>query len=71
MRFNSFIVPLVVVVSLFLLFMNNFKIGSLNLNGSREMKKRATVYELIRLKCLDVLLVQETHSDVGNTADWN
>lgn len=39
--------------------MNTFKIGSLNLNGSREARK-----------LIDFLLLQETHSDGSSATEW-
>jgi len=51
--------------------MDVFKVGSLNVNGAREEKKRALVFETAKMKRIDVLFLQETHSDVGNEADWS
>ncbi|KAI4878377.1 hypothetical protein NFI96_005411 [Prochilodus magdalenae] len=50
--------------------MESFKISTLNVNGARDGGKRAKVFELVRQKRLDVVLLQETHSDVNNSADW-
>lgn len=47
---------------IFFLFMAECKISSLNLNGARDPRKRASVYELIKLKSVDICFVQETHS---------
>lgn len=44
--------------------------GTLNLNGARDIKKRAMLYNLIKQKKMDVMLVQETHSDGLNENDW-
>ena len=50
--------------------MCDFKIASLNLNGAGDIKKRMELYELMKLKCIDVMFVQETHSTVSNEAAW-
>lgn len=34
------------------------------------LKKRMQLYELIKHKNIDVMYVQETHSDCSNTIDW-
>ncbi len=38
------------------LIMSNFKISSLNVNGARDVNKRAQVYELMKLKNIDVIV---------------
>lgn len=45
-------------------------IASLNVNGARDDVKRMKVYETMKQKQLDVLLLQETHSDDINVTDW-
>ncbi len=40
--------------------------SSLNVNGTRGVRKRAHVYELMKLKKIDVLFLQETHSTKEN-----
>ena len=50
--------------------MDGFKVGSLNVNGARAARKRALVFDTARTKHVDVLFLQETHSDVFNEADW-
>ena len=59
---------LVLVISSFL--MGDFKIGSLNINGARSDIKRASIFRLMDLKKLDILFLQETHSDIENENDW-
>lgn len=44
--------------------------GSLNINGARDVQKRMLLYELIKQKNIDVMYVQETHSDCRNAIDW-
>lgn len=44
--------------------------GSLNLNGGQDLHKRALLFELIKQKNIDVMYVQETHSDCFNESDW-
>lgn len=46
------------------------RVSSLNLNGARDMHKRALLFELIKQKNIDVMFVQETHSDCINEIDW-
>ncbi|KAI4900061.1 hypothetical protein NFI96_009346 [Prochilodus magdalenae] len=50
--------------------MEGFKISTLNVDGARDGVKRAKVFELVKQKRLDVVLLQETNSDVNNSADW-
>lgn len=57
---------LLVILLLFLLYvclMENLHITSLNINGARDSRKKAALYESVKQKRVDVLLVQETHSD--------
>jgi len=50
--------------------MSQLKIGTLNLNGAREVRKRMMLYEFINQKSVDVMFIQETHSDQRNEVDW-
>lgn len=50
--------------------MSAIKVGTLNLNGARDIQKRALLFELIRQKGVDVMFIQETHSDCLNEIDW-
>ena len=68
--FNLSFVVCGLLVSSLLFLMENFKIGSLNINGARDVRKRAALYELSRVKHIDVLFLQETHSDPDNQTDW-
>lgn len=45
-------------------------VSTLNLNGARDMRKRVSVYDLMRMKHLHVLMVQETHSDGSVEIEW-
>ena len=54
-----------------IIIMDAFKKGSLNVNGAREERKRAVVFDMAKMKHIDVLFLQETHSDVGNEAEWS
>ncbi len=56
-------------VSLFLL-MGVVHFASLNINGARESRKRAQIFETMTQKRIDVLFLQETHSDLGNAVEW-
>lgn len=51
--------------------MDGFKVGSLNINGGREDRKTAVVFEMTRMKHTDVLFIQETHTNNGNETDWS
>lgn len=55
---------------LFIYLMAEVCIASLNVNGARNIKKRAELFEIVRQKRIDVTLVQETHSDVKIAVDW-
>ncbi len=44
--------------------MESFKIGSVNINGGRDVRKRMSLNEYIQNKSIDITFVQETHSDV-------
>lgn len=55
---------------LFYFSMGDIRIASLNVNGARDRVKRSMMYELMGQKKIDVLLVQETHSDVTNAVEW-
>lgn len=50
--------------------MGEINLASLNANGARDFKKRAQVYELMKQKKIDVLFIQETHSDASNAVEW-
>ncbi|KAI4883755.1 hypothetical protein NFI96_007667 [Prochilodus magdalenae] len=50
--------------------MEQLRIGSLNINGGRDRMKRAMVSESFKQKKLDVLFLQETHSDSDNEVEW-
>ena len=50
--------------------MKNLNVFTLNLNGARDKKKRMLLYELMKVKRIDVAFVQETHSDGNNEIDW-
>ena len=50
--------------------MRTFSFSTINVNGARDIKKRMLLYELMRLKRIDVLFAQETHSDGKNEIDW-
>ncbi len=43
---------------------------SLNRNGATDFRKRVQAFELMKHKNIDLLFLQETLSDIENTADW-
>lgn len=53
----------------FSLSMCHVNIATLNLNGARDMHKRAELFEVIHQKKIDVTLLQETHTVFNNAAD--
>ncbi len=46
------------------------KLGFLNINGAREEVKRAALFNLLKVRQLNVVFLQETHSTVDNEVDW-
>lgn len=50
--------------------MSVVRVGTLNMNGARDPYKRALLFELIKQKQIDVVFIQETHSDGLNEIDW-
>ncbi len=45
--------------------------ASLNINGARESRKRAQIFEPMTQKRIDVLFLQETRSDLGNAVGFD
>lgn len=68
--FLSFLLLLCLSFLLLNTCMDNLRVGSINVNGGRDRHKRDLLLESIQLKRLNVVLLQETHSDVDNEADW-
>ena len=62
-----FMMPFIFIL---FLIMGDFRVASLNINGARYAMKRAQFQILSRIKRLDVVLLQETHSDAKNATDW-
>jgi hypothetical protein len=51
--------------------METRRVGSLNINGARDVGKRSVLGEgICKTKEVQVLFLQETHSDVLNEVDW-
>ena len=48
--------------------MDGLRVASVNTNRGRDRKKRAVTKELFEQKKLDVILLQETHSD--SETEW-
>ncbi len=62
-----------VLLCLFFFFSSNMcevNIATINVNGLRVMDKRAEVFEVVKQNKIDVAMLQETHSDLRNPADW-
>lgn len=68
--FNNRVI-LGVVICLFLSFpMATLNIGTFNVNGCRGTEKRAALFDYLRFKKADVILLQETHTDQHNQSQW-
>ena len=48
----------------------NFKIGSLNVRGMRDIKKRRELFSWLKKKKLSIIFLQETHSDQDSCIQW-
>lgn len=53
-----------------LLLMGVVNFTSLNNNGARGSRKSAQIFETMTQKNIDVLFLQETHSDSVNVVEW-
>ena len=60
----------VYIISLSQSSMYKVRVGSLNINGGRDRQKRAVISEMVQQKRLDIVFLQETHSDKVNEIDW-
>ena len=72
LMFNFLIFVMHMHIFFFLLFslMPDIHVASLNMNGARQPLKRAELFEVMRQKKIDVIFLQETHSDAINAVDW-
>lgn len=50
--------------------MATLNIGTFNVNGCRCNKKRVALFDFLHLKQADIILLQETHTDQQNQAQW-
>ena len=50
--------------------MSLFNISTININGARDAEKRSLMFEMMNVKKVEVMFVQETHSDASNESDW-
>lgn len=57
-------------LSLSLSGMHRMRMGSLNINRGRDQQRRAVISEMVLQKRLNVVFLQETHSDKDNEIDW-
>ena len=48
----------------------NLTITSLNVNGLSDEKKRTNIYQFLKNKTADIILLQETHSTKENETKW-
>lgn len=49
--------------------MDILRVGSLNINGGRDRNKREMIAEYAQLKDMNVMFLQETHSDSQNEVE--
>lgn len=56
--------------SYFLSSMELLRVGSLNMNGGRDGNKLAMVSELLSIKKINVVFLQETHTTLDNESEW-
>lgn len=59
-----------VLCLIFSLLMTTLNIGTFNINGCRGSEKRMALFDYLRLKKADVILLQETHTDQQNEVQW-
>lgn len=52
------------------LLMSEVHLASLNVNGARNFKKRAKIFDEFQQKNIDIAFLQETHSSSDNVIDW-
>ena len=64
------LLPLTFPMALSLPLMDKLSIGTLNINGGRDQNKRLLVSQMVSQKKLDIIFLQETHSDTNNEVDW-
>ncbi len=50
--------------------MGHMRIGSFNINGVRDQNKRAILSEFMKMRKIDIVMLQETHSDRSNEIEW-
>lgn len=50
--------------------MQGLRVGSHNKNNGRDKYKRALVTEVVKQKKIEVVFLQETHSDITNEISW-
>ncbi len=50
--------------------MRSLTIGSLNINGGRDRHKRVLISEVSTQKRIDVMFLQETHTNPTDKIDW-
>lgn len=55
-----------VSVYFLLLYMDVWRVGSLNINGGRDRNKLAQISEFLRIEKVNVCFLQETHTDNDN-----
>lgn len=55
---------------LFIYHMTSLNIGTFNINGCRGTAKRAALFDYLILKKADIVLLQETHTDVQSQTHW-
>lgn len=47
-----------------------FNIGTYNVRGLRDFSKRNTIFQFLRESSLNIICLQETHSEISDTKSW-
>ena len=47
-----------------------FNIGTYNVRGLRDFSKRNTIFQFLRESPLNIICLQETHSEMSDTKSW-
>ncbi len=68
---KSFLILVCRMYLFFFFIMSEVHIAALNINGARNVKKRAKLFEEMEQKNIDsFFFLQETHSSSDNVVDW-
>ena len=59
-----------VLVFYFMTVMASLSIGSLNMNGCRDPRKRHELFDFISMRKVDIVFWQEMHTDINIISQW-